>query len=77
MKHDQPHPFQNALLHAIDDFIRHLGVGDMPPPDQDVRLRQTGFRQTMFRIPEASLSLLREHHRSDKPFAMHWCMPSG
>src|SRR5580704_9507027 len=32
MKHDQSHPFQNTLLHAPDDFVRHLSVGDMAPP---------------------------------------------
>ncbi len=52
MKHQQPHSFQHAFLNAVNNFVRHLGVGDVTPPNQDIRVRQTGFLQAMFRILE-------------------------
>ena len=40
VQHDQAHPLEDALLHAIDDRVLHLSMGHVPPPDEDVRADQ-------------------------------------
>jgi len=52
MKYEEPHSFQNPFLNPIDDFVRHLAVCNMPPPNQDIGVGETGFRQSMFRLLE-------------------------
>jgi hypothetical protein len=52
MKYEKPHSFQNPFLNPVDDFVRHLAMRNMPPPDQDVRVGKTGFRQSVFRLLE-------------------------
>ena len=50
MQHDQPHAPQHPLLHPGDNFIGHLAVLAVAPPDQDVRIVQNLFRQPGLRL---------------------------
>jgi len=54
MQHDQTHAVQHMLLHAVDNGIGDLVVGQVPPPDQHVGLLQHGFGQAMLRLVERS-----------------------
>jgi hypothetical protein len=40
-------------LRALGDFVRHIVVTDMPPPDQRVGLGQQFLRQAVFRLIES------------------------
>ena len=52
MQDDEAHAVQNALVHAVHDFIRNLVVRHMAPPDQHVRAVQHLLRQPMLRLPQ-------------------------
>ncbi len=54
MKDNQPHAFPHPLGNALDNFIGNRTVILVTPPDQNIRLRQPGFCQTMFRLLQPS-----------------------
>ncbi len=52
MQDDQPHPFEDAPLDAVDDCIGHLSVSDVTPPCQHVRRGEDRVGQPVLRLVE-------------------------
>jgi hypothetical protein len=48
MEHHQSHAIQHPPLHPVNHRITDLAVGQMPPPDQYIGLRQHRFGQPVF-----------------------------
>ena len=47
MEDDEAHPVEDARVDAIDDRVRHLVVGDVAPPGQDVGLGEDRVGQAV------------------------------
>jgi hypothetical protein len=52
MKGDETHSFPDPAKDALDNFILHLPMGRMAPPDQNVGIREHTFSQAMLRFLE-------------------------
>src|SRR5690606_37985867 len=50
VQHDEPHAFEHALLHAIDDFVLHFVVSHVPPPRKHIRFREAFLRQSVITL---------------------------
>ena len=58
MENDEPHALEHALLHALGELVGNLVVGDVTPPDDDVRLVEHGIGQAVVGLVERC----RSHH---------------
>jgi len=48
VKHDQPHPLQNAFMDSLDHRILHLSVSGVAPPGEDIGPRKNLLCQPVF-----------------------------
>src|SRR5699024_4614788 len=50
VEHHQPHAGQHVLLHPLGDLVGDLAVGHVPPPGEDVGLREHLLREAVLGV---------------------------
>ena len=59
VQHEQAHPAEDRVLHAVDDRVVDLVVGDVAPPEQHVGGVDDLLRQAVLRLLERRRGHLR------------------
>ena len=52
MEHNQPHAVQHPAVYPLDNFVLHLAMGHMSPPDEHVGTFQHLPGQAVFRLAQ-------------------------